>query len=293
MRRRFAVSRVFQVILTVILAGAARVACAASAPGGQYGLEADLEGQYKPAAIDINTEAWYRYVYHSDPSRLWNGLYIKGGGALDINPAYGRAGAYVEWMPVAVLQLRAQFDRYAFFGSNGSLLVYNDKNAPFGAGQYKARRGQEISGQADRLVLQPTLRGTLGHYVLVNQVTYALYDFKQDGPYFWEQEYDTLLKKRDRLYADDLSVLYDFAPAGGDGRLLIGPSFEAVHAFGADLTRTRVGLSLYFEPGAGKHTFGYRAKPRIYFQAGINTRDRNRHGQAYALGGIGVELDLD
>jgi hypothetical protein len=261
--------------------------------GGQYGADIDLVGQSPPAGVDISSEAWYRYVYRHDPSRLWNGLYVQGGGSFDINPAYGRIGAYVEWMPVAILQLRAQVDHYAFFGTNGSLLIYPDTTVPFGSGDYRDRRGQEVSAQADRFMFQPTLQGTIGRYVLVNQSTYAVYDFKRDGPYFWDQEYDTLLQRHDQLYADDLSLLYSLTQPGKAGRLLIGPSFEVVHAAGADLSRTRVGLSLYFEPRASKHALGFLAKPRIYFQAGVNTHDRNQDGRAYFLGGIGVGLNFD
>jgi hypothetical protein len=280
------------VLLTIMRIASGREG-SPSPQDGQYGAEIDLEGQSPPAGIDLSGEAWYRYVYRRDPSRLWDGLYVQGGGSLDINPAYGRIGAYVEWMPVAILQLRAQIDRYAFFGTSGSLLIYPNTNAPFGSGDYRDRRGQEVSAQADRFVLQPTLQGTIGPYVLVNQSTYALYDFKRAGPYFWDQEYDTLLQRHDRLYADDLSLLYSLARPGKAGRLLIGPSFEAVHASGADLTRTRVGLSLYFEPRASKHAEGFLAKPRIYFQAGVNTNDSNQDGRAYFLGGIGVELNFD
>ena len=285
------------IMLGLVLLTSMRIASGQADPpsplGGQYGAEIDLEGQSPPAGVDISGEAWYRYVYRRDPSRLWDGLYVQGGGALDVNPAYGRMGAYVEWMPIAILQLRAQVDRYAFFGTSGSLLIYTDTTAPFGSGDYRGRRGQEVSAQADRFMLQPTLQGTLGQYVLVNQSTLTLYDFKRDGPYFWDQEYDTLLQRHDRLYADDLSVLYELVRPGKKGRLLIGPSFEVVHASGADLTRTRVGLSLYFEPRASKHALGFLARPRIYFQAGVNTHDSNQNGRAYFLGGIGVELNFD
>jgi len=280
------------VLLTVMRIASGRVG-PSSQLGGQYGAEIDLEGQSPPAGVDLSSEAWYRYVYRRDSSRLWDGLYVQGGGSLDINPAYGRIGAYVEWLPVAILQLRAQIDRYAFFGASGSLLIYPNTNVPFGSGDYRDRRGQEVSAQAERFVLHPTLQGTIGRYVLVNQSTYALYDFKRAGPYFWDQEYDTLLQRHDRLYADDLSLLYSLARSGTGGRLLIGPSFEAVHASGADLTRTRLGLSLYFEPRATKHILGLLAKPRIYFQAGVNTKDRNQDGRAYFLGGIGMELNFD
>jgi hypothetical protein len=281
----------------VIAAVDIRYACAdensPSTPGGKYGLEADIEAQYKPAALEVSTGAWYRYIYHGDVSPLWDGLYVKGGGLVSLNPAYGQLSAYLEWLPIAILQLRAQVDRYEFFGSNGSLLIYSDPKGAFGYGDHGARDGQEIPGQADRLLLQPTLQGEFGRYIAVNQASYAFYRFSRDGPYFWDQEYDTLLKKQDQLYADDLSLLYNFAAEGSREKLLLGPSWEVVHASGADLTRTRLGLNFYFEPAPGKSIFGYLQHPRYYFQMGVNTQDRNQQGQIYFVGGIGADFDLN
>ena len=65
---------------------------------------------------------------------------MKGGADWEINPTYGLIGAYVEWMPAAVPQLRVQLDRYAFFGTNGSLLIYADNKTPFGSADNKQRR---------------------------------------------------------------------------------------------------------------------------------------------------------
>lgn len=280
-------------VLWVATFSAACAQTQSSPHGGHYGLDADLEGAYRPIAVDLSSEAWYRYIYRNDASRLWDGLYIKGGGALDINPAYGRVGAYVEWMPVAILILRAEFDRYAFFGTNGSLLIYTDSSAPFGVADYKARRGQEVAAGADRIMLQPTLQVEIGSWMLVNQASFARYDFQHSGPYFWEQEYDTLLARHDRLFADDLSLLYDFAREAKAEHLLVGPSLEVVHASGANLTRTRAGLSLYFEPHARVHAADYQIRPRFYFQLGVNTQDRNQDGRLYVLGGIGMGVDFD
>ena len=284
---------VLGMILVTALQAAYGQSVSSSPQSGQYGAEIDLEGQSRPLGTDIASEVWYRYVYRRDPSRLWDGLYVQGGGSMDINPAYGRVGVYVEWMPIAILQLRMGIDHYAFFGSNGSLLIYSEPNAPFGSGDYQDRRGQEVAAQADRFIFQPTWQAIIGNYAVINQTTFALYDYKHDGSYFWDQEYDTLLQRHDRLYADDLSLLYIVARAGRKAHLLIGPSFEVVHASGADLTRTRMGLSLYYEPMTIRHDFGFLISPHIYFQAGVNTNDKNQDGQAYFLGGVGMDVNVD
>lgn len=278
-------------VATVACAGAAGDLNAAI--GGNYGLEADMEGQSKPAGFDVSIGPWYRYRYHNDASPLWDGLYVQGGGVLSLNPAYGQLGVYLEWLPVAILQLRAQVDRFSYFGHDGSLLSYSSSSEPYGESDLKRRRGQEISGTASRLMLQPTLRGEYGRFVVENQVSYAFYRFNQYAPYFWDQEYDTLLKQHDRLFVNDLFMLYDFAPADRNERLLVGPGFELVHALGADLTRKRVGLSCYFEPLPRKSIFGGISHPRYYFQAGVNVRDPNHQGQFYLVGGVGMDLDLD
>ena len=287
---------VIGMLIFVFVGAAIRCASADENPaalGGKYGLEADVEGQANPWGLGFSAGAWYRDIYHKDESPLWNGLYVQGGGLVSLNPAYGQLGAYLEWMPITVLQLHAQIDRYEYFGRDGSLLIFNDRNARFGSRQISERHGQEQTGHADRLLLQPTLQGEFGRYVVVDQASYVYYAFSRDGPYFWDQEYDTLLKKRDRLHANDLSLLYNFSPRYREEKLLVGPSFQVVHATGADLTRERLGISLDYEPVASKSVFGYLRYPRYYLQIGVNVEDRNRAGQLYLLGGFGADFDLN
>lgn len=271
--------------------------CMASAPTmsapnenaspGRFGLEADIEATHNPTALDFSTDAWYRYVYHHEDAPLWDGLYVQAGGQANINAAYGQLGVYLEWLPIAVLQLHAQIDRYFFFGQNGALLSFADKHAAFGDRELNARRGQEATDQANRLLLQPTLQATLGRYTVSNETRYAFYTFASPGSYFWELEYDTLLKKNDRLVANKTSLLRTFTPASQAGTLTLGPYYEIVHAFGAALERRRLGITLSFEPTANHH----RRQPHFYFQTGINLRDRNRDGQFYFAGGVGVSFE--
>ena len=235
--------------------------------------------------------AWYRYTYRQDATSPDDGLYVQSGGLLSVNAAYARAGAYVEWAPASFFQLRTQLDRYQFFGQYGALLAYEDRNAPFGDRTLKAQQGGEQSGHGYRALLQPTLAVNVGPFLLANEATLAVYQFSPDGMpagrYFWELEYDTLMKKWDRLLADEVSLVHEFSPQPTKASLLIGPYYETVHAMGANMLRNRVGVTFYYEsaPSAGHRN-------RYYFQAGVNTEDRNVEGQAFFTGGIGADFDL-
>jgi|GEM_PF-1299944 len=264
-----------------------------TALGGKYGLSMDINGEYKPSDLGITANPWYRYVYHKEQDPLWDGLYLEGGGLFMLNPAYGQAGAYLEWMPITILQLHVQLDRYLFFGQYGALMAFDDRNARFGDRALRTHQGKEMTGDANRLLLQPTFTLTAGRMVLSNETDYAFYSFEpndaQTGAYFWELEYDTLLKKRDRLIADTLSLLYEFDP-GKKQSLLIGPYYEVVHAYGSRLTRQRMGISFDYELPTGH---GRWQRPRLYLQTGANVQDRNAQGQLYLVGGIGADFDMN
>lgn len=53
---------------------------------------------------------------------------------------------HLEWVPIAVLKLRLQYDRFYFSGSNGSLLTFASANDLFGDDELLAREGDEVSG---------------------------------------------------------------------------------------------------------------------------------------------------
>jgi hypothetical protein len=246
----------------------------------------DLAGGYNPAALATTADIFFRHVYHQDNSPLWNGLYLQGGSQIRLSPAFGRIGVYAEWMPVAVFQLRMQVDRFRFFGNYGSLLDFADKNAPFGDTEKDARDGEELTGVGNRVLLQPVLRAKFGRYIVRNKTDYAFYELPEPGPYYLEQEYDTLLKTSDRLIANELTVLYTYPLPE---TFLFGPYYEYVHSFGAKLTRQRIGATFYYEPVKKYKMFD---APRFYIQTGFNLQDRNRDNEFYFNAGFGADINL-
>ena len=252
-------------------------------------LSTDLVGAYNPEALAVLADASYVDVYHTDNSPLWNGLYIKGGSQLSISPAYATFGAHFEWMPIAIAKLHFQYDYYHYFGQYGSLLTFDSGKAPFGKGVLKDRKGEEQSGDGSRFLFQPTLQAKFGNIIAMNKLTMAYYTFSGSGNFFYEQEYDTLLKKHDYLLDNQFQVFYEFSKTKITKTFLIGPYYEVTHARGAAITRKRLGLTAYYVPYA---TYKNINNPRVYLQTGYNIQDRNRHHEFYAIAGMGFDFNM-
>lgn len=248
----------------------------------------DLAAGTNPTTLALLTEVRRRHIYHQDSSPLWDGLYTQLGGQLSMSPAFANLGLHAEWLPIAVMQLRLQYDRYHFFGRYGSLLRYDSGDEPFGDASIEARSGEEKSGNAQRLLFQPTLRLRFGPYLIRNKTDLALFDFSGPGPYYHEWEYDTLLKTQDRLVRNQSLLLYALQD-DHQATILVGPEYEYLRTSHAKLTRKRLGLSGYL---ISKQTFSRFRQPRLWLQLGRYLEDRNREGGNYLLAGFGADFAI-
>lgn len=245
----------------------------------------DLALGLNPKTLALLGEVRHRHIYHESNSLLWDKLYLQQGLQFTLSPAFANAGAHLEWLPIAVLQLRLQYDRYHFFGRHGSLLRYSSGSEAFGDDEIEARQGEEKSGNAGRLLFQPILRAQIGGFIFRNKTDVALFDFSGPGPYYHEWEYDTLLKTHDRLVRNQTLLLYETRYRGKT--LLLGPLYEHMRSFHAGLKRKRLALSgylIYQNPLHGLQ------QPRLWLQLGRYLTDRNREGEYYLLSGVGANF---
>lgn len=245
---------------------------------------ADLVGLYNPWGLDISGGFEYRDSYRYDASYDAVSSYWQTGVGIDVIPSYVQPSIHFEWMPSLFLVTRLQCDGYYYFGRNGSLLSFSSGSEAFGDQELRARRGTEESGVGSRILFQPTLQLKIGDIVVRNQSDIAKYWFPGKGPFFYEQEYDTLLKDGDHLYANRTQVLREMSRGAGSGSNLLGPFYEIVHAEAADLTRQRVGLLFYSEQSHKKRSF---EMSHFFAEIGYNLQDRNRGQEIFFLIGVG------
>lgn len=253
-----------------------------------FRVETDLVGLYNPLGISLSASAYYRDNYSLGDSELWNALYWQAGGQMAVNPAYQRGGFHLEWVPIIVLQLRAQYDRYYFTGSNGSLLAFDNTDGPFGDSEIEARQGQEQSGYGNRYMLSMTLRAKACSFIIQNVTNLAKYEFPGDGPYYLEREYELLMATNDYLFSNQLFIMHKSTSGKGDTRY-VGPYYDYVQVRQTRLERERLGLTYYQEY---RKALAFLQQPRWYLQSGIYLTERNRQDEFYFVLGVGGNYDF-
>ena len=250
-------------------------------------LELDLISQVNPLGLSLSANGFFRQVYHHDKSRLWDGLYYQAGVQANVNPAFSRAGIHLEWLPVAILKLRLQYDEYYFSGSNGSLLTFASANDLFGDDELLAREGDEVSGHGDRVLFRFEIRAKLNRMLVRNITDLAYYRFPGAGPYYLEREYEILMARRDDIISNQLYLLFETRKE--NSHYFIGPYHDYVRVSKSGLTRERLGVTGYQE---FKTVVWGLQKPRWFIQAGIYLKERNREDEFYLLVGIGGDFNL-
>jgi hypothetical protein len=219
---------------------------------------------------------------------LVRGRYLELGGAVGVNPAYLQGSGHVEWVPIALLQLRAQYDLYGFFGANGALLRFPSASSRFGDADIKAARGSENTGLGHRLLISPVLRIRVGRALLRSQTDVAWFALSSSSGWFYEWEYDTLVARHGLVISNRTALLGELWHGAGDAMLLVGPGYEVTRSTTADLTRQRVEGVVFWSP---VETFGSFARPRLFVVAGVNLVDTNRRHDPFAVFGVGADLD--
>ena len=271
------------------LAAAVMLAPAHAAAGGSTTtFFADAVGRYGPAGVMVFAGGALRRPQDDGPSPLSRGRYAQLGASVGVNPAYGQGSIAVEWVPIALLQLRLQYDAFAFFGANGALLEFPSAGSKFGRAELDALRGTERRGIGHRLTFSPVVRAKMGRVVVRNQTDLDGYALARSSGWYYEWENDTLLAKTDWLVANRTAVMAELWRGAGDATLLAGPMYDVTRAGAARIVRQRVGASAYWAPAA--RWFGFD-RPRMYALAGVNLSDRNRRGEPFGVLGFGGDLD--
>jgi hypothetical protein len=276
-------------LATVFAAMHAREAAGADATGARTTVHADAAARVGPSGVMLFTGVSRRWGLDDGDGAILRGRYLQVGAVVGVNPAYTQGGAHVEWVPIAPLQLRLQYDLYGFFGANGALLRFPSASSRFGDDEIEAADGSERSGLGQRLLFSPVLRARAGPVLLRSQTDVAFFALSSTAGWFHEWEYDTLVARRDLVVSNRTALLLELWRGAGEATLLAGPAYEVTHAAKADITRHRAEGVLFWSP---VDRLGSFARPRLFAVAGVNLVDRNRRHDPFAVFGLGADLDL-
>lgn len=260
-------------------------ATAASAAETMY--HADLVTRVNPDGIMIIIGGYRKWSGPLDKEYGIPASHKQLGFTVGINPAYAQGSFYGEWKPALFFQARLQFDGYRFFGANGALLSFPSADAKFGRDEIRALKGQEEAGWGQRVMVQPVFTAKAGPVIIRNMTDLAYYRFDGEGPYFYEWEYDTLLKDGDHLIDNTTAFLMEAWKGSDSSMLLAGPFYQITNTARADITRQRIGVQAFWSSNGQMGSFSH---PRVYGRLGVNLQDRNRDNELFLMIGTGLDF---
>jgi hypothetical protein len=228
----------------------------------------------------------YRRTYKRSKNKLLDGLYGQVGGGVTLSPALVGLKVEAEWLPLAILRLRASYSALLYTGlpmGLGHGLNFAGADAAFDGVTLKARKGEEQLHLSHRAVLTLTLRAKLGPVIILNDAELAgWYMPELDGPgYGYGTYYDTLIKRGtlDGTFMNQTMLLFEVWDPPGDANMRIGFIHEYVRAFDTGRERSRLGLLILLTPW--HKAIGINA-PMLVLAPGITLMDTNRKHEFWA-----------
>lgn len=256
----------------------------------------DLRFRVQPLGLVLSTRMYNEFEYmRNNISLLFSHVYLRGGAVVNLSPAYAEGGLDVEFQPIRIFNVRAQYVAGYHFGTFKYLIPFDNPDPITRDRELKELSDTAQSGVHHRLEVSPTIQMALGNIALRNSFHYQRVWYPTDefqGPWVRESSYDRMVSTGgDTILSNLLLVAYKvWDPDGAaDGQLLIGPFHEWSRGVNAKDNRHRVGLTGVLIP---KHNWGKIYRPRLILQGGYNVVDRanGRANRAFIQGSLGFTL---
>lgn len=204
----------------------------------------------RPIGLALFNDTGYRKLLSKSESLLKKNTYIEAGVYTITSPAYFRTGAYVEAVPLSILQLRSTAQVARFYGTFGFLMDFEDqanRDWSIEAQQANADAGRGIAGNVFFWENKVTPRIKVGRIVALAEGRHV-YLRSSVGESYYEPFYDMLLEPSDHIISikPTLGVL---PIQNANTYLLTALRFDRTHAFGNDIDTSQInGLAIWGIP---------------------------------------------
>src|SRR5258708_7206807 len=178
------------------------------APTPRRELREQIGASVNNLGLQNSLDLSWRWPPSSSPNPLLSDAHLTLGLSHALSPSYTRLGAWAEFSPLSVLDLRVGIEPGVYFGTFNSLMSFNSYSDPF-SNDARDKRGGGAFGTAGRLYASPTLKLKTGPVRAPASADFEWWKSDAPGPLFYEPARDTLLKTRgDRLLNTSSALLY-------------------------------------------------------------------------------------
>lgn len=165
----------------------------AHAPGVRRIVGEQLGGSVNEPGLQNTIEAsWIQPLSRSSHPLLAD-AHLSAGLVSVTTPSEGRLGAWVEYSPLSILDVRAGVEPTAYFGTFNSLLSFAAYSDPYDR-ETRNARDDSTSGTGSRTYVAPALKMKAGPLVARVGAAFERWSSSATGPLFYEPTRDTLLK---------------------------------------------------------------------------------------------------
>lgn len=216
----------------------------------------------------------HRIFDRPDLPIILRNTYWAAAGTFAASPAFVRAGAAVEFAPLAILNLSASFERVQWFGTFNFVQSYASANENFSDAAIRERaRVDPSSAEAPggwMLTLNGVLQAKVGDLAIRNTArgVWNSLSLRDNRPVFYDSFYDVMTPNGGWVFTDDFDLIYQDTEAGFNvgarltavvplfGQASWGADNHALAGRGADNSPTlRVGPLVSYTFREGRHSF--------------------------------------
>ncbi len=222
--------------------------------------------------------SWTKSINRSD-ALLFKDAHVAVGLVSKLTPAFERVGAWFEYAPLSVLDLRVGVEPVYYFGTYKAFLPFESASARFDDDLIEARVEEAASGFAGRVYLSPTLKARFGAVVARVKAEVGWWKAQKKGePFFYEPAWDTLIKASgSRVLTVEALALRELK-LGGEKTLLLGPVYDLTTVTDASSNRKQdIGLLIV---GSKSGSFHALKDPTLAVKAYYFLEDPWRRHQA-------------
>ncbi len=241
--------------LIVLMSGAAQAQEPPSGDPWKRRFENTFAFVLNPLGIqDAFEVSWTKRLNNSE-ELLHKDAHIGVGASSKLTPAFERVGAWFEYSPLSVIDLRLGVEPVYYFGTYKVFLPFDRAGARFDDEVIEARVKEAASGFAGRVYFSPTLKAKAGSLVFRVRAEISLWKAQSKGePFFYEPGWDTLIKASgSTVLTVEALALREFQLRGGK-TLLLGPVYDLTSVSEARVNRKQdVGLLAVWSKSGSFH----------------------------------------
>ncbi|GDX81953.1 hypothetical protein LBMAG42_37640 [Deltaproteobacteria bacterium] len=233
-----------------------------AALAGTWAMEHQIPITVFPLGTRYLGTAEYRtkFPWQNKDDELFEDVYFAAGPELELCPVYARAGGRIHVVPVAVLDITADFVGVGYFDAFNGMTDFDapgddHSEAAFETASVLARRH---SGYGYKLGVTPTLQAKVSHLIVALPQEFAHFVIEPPegatGDYWYEAQYDTLLRWDDTVMVNSGMAFWEFdEPAEDDKRFFwLGARFDHQLAFGTEERSMKLGPMAVFRPSQSR-----------------------------------------